>query len=428
MKVLDIPGGGICGESAIDRLVERFEALLTDMAGVDDRAFVGLAACFEQQLETARLLAVSRLAGTHGDARSKRRRARAHLSSSRSGRSNRSVNRDARRAAALVANPKLGDQTRQGALTGDGIDALSKAADDITGEMPADLLDLTDGLDPDQSARLVEQYLQQRCSAADVNIRHQAQMASRRVRRYTVPACGADPELAGLGIEGPDAMIDRIWALLNSDADGAYRADGGRDRSADQHAPLDHRHFDAALRRLHGIGINGGEMAGRGGGARPSVVITIGLEDLTGSGPDRRAATQLGCGPISDQLLAELAAGADLTALIVGLDGRPLWLGRVHRHASAAQFVALVVRDRGCVLCGAPFQRCQAHHIIPWHAPAKGRTDLDNLALLCSACHRRVHDERETLVRRRSPGGTEVWSTRPATETELPPPRPVQRE
>ncbi|MDH3308223.1 MAG: HNH endonuclease, partial [Acidimicrobiia bacterium] len=392
MKVLDVPGGGTGEGSAVDQLACRFETLLAEMAGVGDRTFVRLAARFEQRLETARLLAVSRLAGTGGDARSQRRRARAHLSTGRSGRSGRSINRDARRAVALASNPRLEEQARQGALSGDGIDALSKAADETTGQIPSDLLDLTGRLDPDQAARIVERYLQEQTSADDANARYEAQTAARRVRRYTVPACGADPGLAGLGIEGPDAIIDQIWALLNGDADGLYQAGGGRDRRADQHVPLDHRRFDAALRRLRGVARGHGASGGRGG--RPSVVITIGVEDLIGSGPDRRAATQMGCGPISDQLVAELAAGGDLSTMVVGLDGRPLWLGRAQRHGSTAQFLALAVRDRGCVLCGAAFQRCEAHHIIPWHAPAKGRTDLDNLALLCGACHRQVHDGR----------------------------------
>ncbi len=427
--MLDVPGGhagGYAGghaggESAVEKLADRFDTLLADMAGVGDRRFIALAARFEQRLETARLLAVSRLAGADGDSRSQRRRARAHLSSGRSGRSSRSVNRDARRAAALAANPQLGARARDGKLSGDGIDALSKAADELTGEIPSGLIDLTGGLDPDQSAREVEQYLSGRTTAADANAIYEAQMAARRVRRYTVPACGADPGLAGLGIEGPDALIDQLWALLNDDADRAYRAAGGRERPAEQHASLDHRRSDAARCRLRGSG-------GSGEASRSSVVVTIGIDDLAGGGPDRHAAIQVGCGPISDRLLGDLAATGDLAAMIVGLDGRPLWLGRARRHGSAAQFLALVIRDRGCVLCGAAFQRCQAHHIVPWHAPAKGRTDLDNLALLCGACHRRVHDARETLVRRRSSGGEAVWSTRPATEAELPPPRPVQRE
>ncbi|MDH3302066.1 MAG: HNH endonuclease [Acidimicrobiia bacterium] len=421
MKVLDEASGGTGGVTAGEELVFRFDALLADMARIGDRVFVTLAARFEQRLETERLVAVARLAGADGDTRSQRRRARAHLSGGPSGRSQRSLNRDARRAAALAANPRLGAQALQGALTGDGIDALSRAADETTGEIPADLLDRTGGLEPDQSARLVEQYLNERAPAADANARYEAQMAARRVRRYTVPACGSDPGLAGLGVEGPDAIIDQLWALLNSDADAAYQTAGGRDRAADQHVPLDHRRFDAALGRLRGT-------RGTGGGSRPCVVITIGVGDLTGDAANRRAATQIGCGPISDQLVAELAASGDLAAMVVGLDGRPLWLGRADRHATAAQYLALAVRDRGCVLCGAAFQRCHAHHVIPWHAPAKGRTDLDNLALLCGGCHRRIHDGRETLVRRPSPGGGMVWSTRPATEAELPSPRPIQRE
>ena len=317
-------------------------------------------------------------------------------------------------------------------MSGDAIDAVSKAADESTGEIPADLLDLVGGLDPDQADRVVEEYLEERTSAADANARYEAQMRVRRVRRYTVPATGSDSALAGLGIEGPDAVIDRIWALVTAQADAAYRDAGDRDRSVNDHVPLPHRRFDAAVALLTGSGGTGvggggrGGPAGRGGG-RPSVVVTVGIGDLHRGG-GRGAARQIGCGPISDEMMAEYVAAGDLSLLFEGVDGRPIWLGRLRRHASAAQFLALVVRDRGCVLCGADFQQCQAHHVIPWHTPAKGRTDLRNLALLCGACHRRVHDANRTLHRKRSPSGCTVWATRPATEAELPPPRPIQRE
>jgi len=444
VKVLGAPGGGAGGEIDVDgvdrdggavdavaALTARFEALVSDLAAEGDRRLVALAARWEQHLEAVRLVAVARLAGSSGDARSDRRRARAYLSAGGAGRgrSGRSVNRDAHRAAALASNPRLAEQAAGGGVSGDGIDAVSKAADESTGEIPADLLELVGGLDPDQSAHVVEQYLSERVSAADANAKYAAQMAARRVRRYAVPACGADPGLAGLGIEGPDAIIDQLWAMLSNDADSAYHNAGGRDRAGCEHAQLDHRRFDAALQRLRGAGgLDVSERGSGGGGSRPSVVITLGIDDLAGHGSGRRAATQIGSGPVSDQLVAELAASGDLSAVIVGLDGRPLWLGRSRRHGSVAQHLALVVRDRGCVLCGAAFQRCQAHHIIPWNAPAKGRTDLDNLALLCGACHRRVHDGRETLVRERSASGNFVWTTRPATESELPPPKPIQRE
>lgn len=198
VKVLDAPGGGAGGEIDVDGdggdggavdavadLTARFDALISDLAAEGDRRLVALAARWEQQLEAARLVAVARLAGSSGDARSDRRRARAHLSVGGvdRGRSGRSVNRDARRAAALASNRRLAEQAAVGGVSGDGIDALSKAADESTGKIPAELLDLVGGLDPDHTARVVEEYLEERTSADDANARYQAQMRSRRVRR-----------------------------------------------------------------------------------------------------------------------------------------------------------------------------------------------------------------------------------------------------
>lgn len=34
MKVMDVPGGGTSGDSAVELLAERFDALLADMAAV----------------------------------------------------------------------------------------------------------------------------------------------------------------------------------------------------------------------------------------------------------------------------------------------------------------------------------------------------------------------------------------------------------
>ena len=149
------------GDGVEAALAARFEALVQDLAAFGDRRLVAVAAGWEQRLESLRLLAVARLAGSSGDSKSDRRRARAHLSSGGggNGRSGRSVNRDARRAATLAANRGLAEKAERGGVSGDGIDALSKAADEMSGEIPADLLDLVGGLDPDQAARVVEEYL-----------------------------------------------------------------------------------------------------------------------------------------------------------------------------------------------------------------------------------------------------------------------------
>jgi len=52
---------------------------------------------------------------------------------------------------------------------------------------------------------------------------------------------------------------------------------------------------------------------------------------------------------------------------------------------------ALWSRDKGCVFPGCPHQRfVDAHHIQHWSAG--GETSLDNLLLLCTRHHRRVHE------------------------------------
>jgi hypothetical protein len=156
------------------------------------------------------------------------------------------------------------------------------------------------------------------------------------------------------------------------------------------------------------------------------VVVSIRLDDL-----GNKPAVQHGTGPINDELLAEyVAAGSAIYALLTDSAGRPLWLGRSRRHATVAQFLALAVRDRGCVLCGASIQRCQAHHLTPWNSPASGSTDIDNVALLCGPCHRELHHRNHTLYPDSATTGHTRWATRPATPEETPPPQPatIQRE
>ncbi|WP_342351628.1 HNH endonuclease signature motif containing protein [Agreia bicolorata] len=50
--------------------------------------------------------------------------------------------------------------------------------------------------------------------------------------------------------------------------------------------------------------------------------------------------------------------------------------------------------------CAVPPSRCQAHHVIPWVSISylPGKTDLDNLALLCPFHHATIHTSAWTLV------------------------------
>ncbi len=86
---------------------------------------------------------------------------------------------------------------------------------------------------------------------------------------------------------------------------------------------------------------------------------------------------------------------AALTVLPPALGGaptQPLEVGRTSRVVQPAQRTALAIRDGGCVFpdCTRPLAWCEAHHLRHWlHG---GPTDLANLALLCRAHHRAVHE------------------------------------
>jgi hypothetical protein len=93
------------------------------------------------------------------------------------------------------------------------------------------------------------------------------------------------------------------------------------------------------------------------------------------------------------------AAMALLPPVLGGAPRQPLEVGRATRVVQPAQRMALAVRDGGCVFpgCDRPLAWCDAHHL--WHWVHGGPTDLDNLALLCRAHHRAVHEGGWRLAR-----------------------------
>ena len=82
-----------------------------------------------------------------------------------------------------------------------------------------------------------------------------------------------------------------------------------------------------------------------------------------------------------DTVLSRYACNGTIAATVFGADGEVLHEGREHRYATPAQIRGLIARDKGCVLCRADVSECEAHHLVPWNAPAQGDTDIENLAL-----------------------------------------------
>jgi hypothetical protein len=96
---------------------------------------------------------------------------------------------------------------------------------------------------------------------------------------------------------------------------------------------------------------------------------------------------------VTDDLAGRLrAARARLPGILGGAPSQPLDVGRSSRVVQPGQRRALGVRDGGCVFpdCTRPLAWCEAHHLRHWLYG--GPTDLPNLALLCRAQHRAVHE------------------------------------
>ncbi|WP_433662852.1 HNH endonuclease signature motif containing protein [Nocardia sp. CA-128927] len=91
--------------------------------------------------------------------------------------------------------------------------------------------------------------------------------------------------------------------------------------------------------------------------------------------------------PIHDAI--RMAAHAHhYLALFDHRSGRPLYLGRSKRIASADQRIILHAKDIGCTYpgCAKPGYLCQTHHRTEWSGG--GTTDADQLTFVCEPHHR----------------------------------------
>jgi hypothetical protein len=114
-------------------------------------------------------------------------------------------------------------------------------------------------------------------------------------------------------------------------------------------------------------------------------------------------AARLQGGPeVPDATAERLACDARVQVLLNDRRGNRMYLGRNRRLATPAQIAALTVRDGdGCQFPGCTHTRhLHAHHVRSWlHG---GRTDIDNLIMICSFHHRVIHDHGYRI--RRWPG------------------------
>ncbi|WP_139263717.1 DUF222 domain-containing protein [Geodermatophilus africanus] len=146
------------------------------------------------------------------------------------------------------------------------------------------------------------------------------------------------------------------------------------------------------------------------------VVVHIDATELADDTAAGRAHVQGGPALTAAQARRIVCDATVVTMLERGRE--PLALGRRRRRASKAQRRALLGRDGGCARPGCPetrIERLHAHHLRHWLFG--GRTDLDNLVLLCDADHGLVHDLDLVVARVdgrlvvTAPDGRHVWGT-----------------
>ena len=120
---------------------------------------------------------------------------------------------------------------------------------------------------------------------------------------------------------------------------------------------------------------------------RPSADITI-VQHLSADGTDAFAEIA-GGGVIPPSVLEEYFCNAEIKGVVFSREGLPLWHSHAKRLATKAQMSALRALYGACGGCGADMWLCQGHHIRP--VSDGGPTNIDNMMLLCWACHQKVH-------------------------------------
>jgi hypothetical protein len=129
---------------------------------------------------------------------------------------------------------------------------------------------------------------------------------------------------------------------------------------------------------------------------RPHLSVVVDLADLEARGANAdlvqliRAEARERRG-LSRATLERIACDCEISRIITDGPGKILDVGRTTRTVTAAQWDAVVARDRHCQTpgCDEPPERCDVHHKRPWSQG--GGTDLDNLELQCRRHHPGMH-------------------------------------
>lgn len=177
-----------------------------------------------------------------------------------------------------------------------------------------------------------------------------------------------------------DVKVTELWRLEGR---------GRNDFEPPEHVRTNEQRRAAALVAL----VRAGAAVDPATRGRAEIIVLMDHQTLLG---------QLSAHPIAklasgDQMPAaearRLACDADIIPIVLGGPSRPLDVGRKARLATSSQRAALRAGHETCCVggCDVPFDHCEIHHITWWRHG--GRSDIDNLAPVCSKHHHLIHDD-----------------------------------
>lgn len=189
-----------------------------------------------------------------------------------------------------------------------------------------------------------------------------------------------DPVSAEFVTNAVDAKVTEMWRH-----EGEHRGDHA---PPDQVLTNDQRRV-AALVELIRLG-SGADPATR---RQADIIVLMDHQTLLGQ-LSLSPVAKLGSGMALPAAEArKLACDARIIPVVLGGASQPLDVGRAARLATAAQRAALRAAHETCCIngCDVPFDHCEIHHITWWRHG--GRSDIGNLAPVCSKHHRLIHDD-----------------------------------
>ncbi len=165
---------------------------------------------------------------------------------------------------------------------------------------------------------------------------------------------------------------------------------------SDGETPWDQRLCDGFFELIH---LSGSEGSGQGATSSPNfVVVHVPLDALISEADE---ASELSGelerdGLIDGETVQRIACDATVAIAVDDDVGHTMYEGRARRTPSDAQRREVMRRDRHCRFPGCPnVAFANVHHVVPWKPG--GRTDLENLALLCLYHHHLVHSKGWTM-------------------------------